>query len=133
EMKPINDRYGHEMGNIALCDTAVLLAGTFRLSDIVGRIGGDEFAALVTDISFDAAGSICERLHTEFQNFNSKRGRPFSLSISVGFTIYDPSQHKSIDQLLADADAEMYHAKRSAKQGLLAFTESASSGHTAVE
>jgi two-component system cell cycle response regulator len=120
-MKPINDRFGHETGNVALCDTASILANTFRVSDIVARIGGDEFAALVTDISFDAAESITTRLQSEFQIFNARRSRPFTLSMSIGFTIYDPAQPKTVDRLLANADAEMYQVKRNAKQGLLAF------------
>ena len=124
DMKPINDRFGHEMGNVALCDTANILANTFRVSDIVGRIGGDEFAALVTDISFEAADSVSNRLQAEFQIFNAQKTRPFILSMSIGFTIYDPAQPKTIERLLADADAEMYLAKRTAKQGLLAFAPS---------
>jgi diguanylate cyclase (GGDEF)-like protein len=124
DMKPINDRFGHETGNVALCDTSNILANTFRVSDIVARIGGDEFAALVTDISFDAAETISTRLQAEFQIFNARRTRPFHLSVSIGFTIYDPAQPKTVERLLADADAEMYQAKRNAKQGLLAFIPS---------
>lgn len=111
-MKAINDTLGHEMGDHALRATADILRGVFGSLDIVARLGGDEFVALVIDASPRTVEELSDRLRAEVRAFNESAGRPFVLSISTGFSLYDPSSPKTIDVMLAEADERMYEAKR---------------------
>jgi len=110
-LKWINDHHGHNEGDQALIDLANILRKTFRESDIVARIGGDEFVVLSE--STDENGEIVlTRLYENIKDHNAKRSRRYDLSISVGTTQFDPEDPISIDELLSKADALMYAQKR---------------------
>ncbi|MGQ9648257.1 MAG: GGDEF domain-containing response regulator [Thermodesulfobacteriota bacterium] len=110
-LKWINDHYGHHEGDQALKDFANILKRTFRESDIVARIGGDEFVVLLE--SKDECGQIVlTRLDENIKHHNAKKSRPYDLSISVGMTQFDPEHPIPVDELLSNADALMYAQKR---------------------
>ena len=110
-LKWINDHHGHNEGDQALKDFANILKKTFRESDIVARIGGDEFVVLLE--SKDENGEIVlTRLDENIKHYNAKKSRHYDLSISVGTTQFDPKYPISIDELLSKADALMYAQKR---------------------
>ena len=110
-LKWINDHYGHAEGDQALIELAEILKKTFRESDIVARIGGDEFVILVE--SPDEHGEIpMSRLHENLKEYNAKGSRRYTLAISVGMAHFDPEYPVSIDELLAKADGSMYEHKR---------------------
>jgi two-component system cell cycle response regulator len=110
-LKWINDHHGHNEGDQTLIDLADILKKTFRESDIIARIGGDEFVVLSE--STDESGEIVlTRLHENIKDYNAKRSRRYTLSISVGTTQFDPKYPVSIDELLSEADASMYAQKR---------------------
>ena len=110
-LKWINDHHGHNEGDQALIDLANILKETFRESDIIARIGGDEFVVLSE--SADENGEIIvTRLYENIEDHNAKRSRRYPLSISVGTTQFDPKYPISIDELLSKADALMYAQKR---------------------
>jgi diguanylate cyclase (GGDEF)-like protein len=110
-LKWINDHYGHQAGDQALIDLAAVLKKTFRESDIIARIGGDEFVVLSE--STDRNGDIAvTRLYENIAEENARGDRPCPLSISVGTTQFDPEHPVSIDELLSKADASMYSQKR---------------------
>jgi two-component system cell cycle response regulator len=110
-LKWINDHHGHNQGDQALIDLANILKKTFRESDIIARIGGDEFVVLSE--STDKNGEIVlTRLYENIKDHNAKRSRCYALSISVGTTQFDPKNPVSIDELLSKADALMYAQKR---------------------
>jgi diguanylate cyclase (GGDEF)-like protein len=110
-LKWINDHHGHNQGDQALIDLANILKKTFRESDIVARIGGDEFVVLSE--STDENGEIVlTRLYENVKDHNAKTSRCYALSISVGATQFDPKYPISIDELLSKADALMYAQKR---------------------
>jgi two-component system cell cycle response regulator len=110
-LKWINDRHGHNQGDQALIDLANILKKTFRESDIIARIGGDEFVVLSE--STDKNGeTVLTRLYENIQDHNAERSRGYALSISVGATQFDPKYPISIDELLSEADALMYAQKR---------------------
>jgi diguanylate cyclase (GGDEF)-like protein len=114
-LKWINDHYGHNEGDQALIDLANILKRTFRESDIIARIGGDEFVVLSE--STDENGKIVmPRLGENIKDYNAKRSRPYTLSISVGTTQFDPNDPISIDELLSKADALMYAQKRKRRE-----------------
>ena len=112
--KNINDELGHSEGDRALIDTGDILKKTFRESDIVGRIGGDEFAVLLTEYSGpDVEGLIVENFMSKVEEFNDNAGREYELLFSIGIASYDNENVCSIDELLMRADELMYKDKRS--------------------
>ncbi len=119
-MKWINDHFGHPEGDRALMEVGAVLAETFRDADIVGRVGGDEFAVLALATLEDSAEAIQNRLQTELKERSLQRGRPYELSLSVGFATYDPEKPVCLDELLSLADARMYEEKRRKAEDLRA-------------
>jgi two-component system, cell cycle response regulator len=110
-LKWINDHHGHNEGDQALIDLANILKKTFRESDIIARIGGDEFVVL-SEITEENGEILMTRLYENIKDYNAKRSRRYTLSISVGTTQFDPKYPISIDELLSKADALMYAQKR---------------------
>jgi diguanylate cyclase (GGDEF)-like protein/PAS domain S-box-containing protein len=111
-LKWINDTLGHQEGDHALLDIAAILKETFRESDIIGRMGGDEFAILALDTGEVNPETLTSRLQNCMEGFNQKVTRPFHLSISMGMAHYNPDHPLGIDQLIAVADRLMYEQKR---------------------
>lgn len=123
EMKNINDTLGHKAGDQALIDIAGLLRKTFRSSDIIARIGGDEFTALIIDPqSPDIEKIINNKLQNSLNIHNKEMKRDYTLSVSMGFAHFDPKRPSSTDQLLAQADARMYEDKQRQRSGKSATT-----------
>jgi two-component system cell cycle response regulator len=114
-LKQINDTLGHSGGDAALLETAHLLQETFRESDILARVGGDEFAVLAVEMAEDRADILTARLQRELAAHNARANRAYQLSLSVGITRYDPDSPCTIDELLARADGLMYEEKRRRK------------------
>ena len=110
-MKQINDRLGHEAGDKALVDTAAILRSSFRRSDIIGRIGGDEFAVLLTGVS-NTDNVIVDNLLNNLHLFNEQNDGSYELSISIGLAQYDHAHPLALDGLLAGADRAMYEQKK---------------------
>ena len=112
-MKAINDKLGHTAGDQALIDTAAILKDNFRESDIIARIGGDEFAVLLTEHSgSDIEHIITTNIKNHLINHNTRGLRNYELSFSMGVVYYDPKNPCSIDNLLTKADAFIYDAKK---------------------
>lgn len=112
-MKWINDNLGHLEGDIALKETADVLRKTFRESDIIARIGGDEFVVLGITGSETSEGTIKDRFNTMLQNHNNrKKNNSYRLSTSIGVITYDSLDCISIRDLLDRADKLMYEQKR---------------------
>jgi diguanylate cyclase (GGDEF)-like protein/PAS domain S-box-containing protein len=115
-LKTINDNLGHRAGDQALLDTVDLLEGTFRKSDIIARIGGDEFAVLLTEHSqTDIENVIVSNLRENLKIHNERAGRKYELSFSTGISHYDPEHPCSIGDLLNQADTLMYKDKKQYK------------------
>ncbi len=115
DMKAINDTFGHPLGDLALIDTANLLRETFRTSDIVARIGGDEFAVVVLDCPKHEANTLQQRFAAALLAFSAKLNRSYSLSISLGIAHYEPESAMTLDDLIAAADHAMYEVKQARK------------------
>jgi diguanylate cyclase (GGDEF)-like protein len=111
-LKQINDTLGHREGDVALVETATLLRKTFRESDVVARLGGDEFAVLALEIGGRSADTWRQRLDANLDALNAGWSRGYRLALSLGVATYDPRFPRSMEDLLAQADAEMYAAKR---------------------
>lgn len=112
-MKGINDTFGHREGDLALIEIADVLRATFRESDVVARIGGDEFAVLAIESGGREAEPLLTRLATAIAERNGRGHREYPLSLSIGATVYDPDHPCVVEELIARADARMYEQKRS--------------------
>jgi diguanylate cyclase (GGDEF)-like protein/PAS domain S-box-containing protein len=111
-MKWINDTLGHKEGDRAILDTANILRQTFRESDIIARMGGDEFAVLAIDVADMNPDILSDRLEQLIATHNTKVNRPFRLSMSRGVAVYDPASPVSLDELMSQSDRLMYIHKK---------------------
>jgi len=112
-LKSINDRCGRVDGDALLVCCAEVLKMTFRESDIIARIGGDEFAVLACCDSNDSRDAILKRLQSSIDLMNRDVLASYRLSLSVGASRFDPANPKSLGELLAAADLEMMQQKLS--------------------
>ena len=112
DMKGINDRYGHEQGDLAIRTVSSVMKGSCRKSDFKMRYGGDEFVIITEAGKADLKGRLIEN----FRKVNESGELPFYLSVSIGDYTVSDSSPKSLDDLLRAADALMYREKRRKKQ-----------------
>lgn len=113
-LKRINDSLGHNAGDEAIRCAARALETSFRTTDVVARLAGDEMVALAPECRPEAARAMMERVHAALDSLPNK---PCPLSMSIGYVVYDPCEEiLSVDELLARADAEMYARKRAHKR-----------------
>ena len=116
ELKQINDEFGHATGDLALVEAAAVLRKTYRSVDIIARLGGDEFTAFPLEAGSDNASLLLNRLQEAIDRNNAEATRPYKLSISVGISRFDPERCQTIQQLLEEADQELYARKRERQQ-----------------
>jgi diguanylate cyclase (GGDEF)-like protein/PAS domain S-box-containing protein len=112
DLKEINDTHGHAAGDRALAGFAAVLRKTFRGSDILARIGGDEFAVLTTETPEADDRTLTARLQVNLDAHNAAGNRPYLVSASVGVIRHDPKKPRGINELLNEADQIMYANKR---------------------
>lgn len=113
--KSINDNHGHSTGDIAL-QTAVDAAQTgCRDSDLIGRLGGEEFGILLEGCSADKGQRIAESCRKEIERTNATLSHPFTLTASFGIASSDAQKTFSFDELFEHADSALYRAKHSGK------------------
>ncbi|MBE3130322.1 MAG: diguanylate cyclase [Acidobacteria bacterium] len=119
DLKKINDTGGHRMGDRALVEIAFILKNSFRESDIVGRLGGDEFSVLAMEATDMNVNILTARLQEKLDLFNSRSSAEagFSLSASVGVCTREPENPATVEEMLSRADLLMYEQKRSKKSG----------------
>ena len=120
KFKQINDGYGHEAGDHVLKKVAALLADSFRSTDYPARIGGDEFAVILTDLSANPK----ELVQTKIRNMNELLKNPNDdlppVSLSVGGAY---SEIGFTDDLYKKADAALYQVKEHGRCGCRFFDE----------
>jgi diguanylate cyclase (GGDEF)-like protein len=112
QFKRVNDSLGHLKGDAFLICCAEVLRNTFRASDIIARIGGDEFVILAQEGTENGSGAIFERLESALRSLNDNVDSTLKLSLSVGAARFDPQNPVSLGELMALADREMFERKR---------------------
>lgn len=121
--KPINDRYGHDVGDRTLVEMAARMTQVLRAGDTVARTGGDEFVLLLTDL---AGTADCERTARELLEAIALPvvaiDTPITLSASLGIAIH-PDDSDDPDSLLRYADQAMYAAKRLGRNQFVFYGE----------
>jgi two-component system cell cycle response regulator len=112
-LKGVNDAFGHQNGDVLLADLADLMKATFRASDVIGRVGGDEFCILLAD---EGARSVAAtRLREAIERHNASARRRFHLSCSIGVVSLRPTVDSTLADLLSQADQAMYTEKHGAR------------------
>jgi diguanylate cyclase (GGDEF)-like protein/PAS domain S-box-containing protein len=111
-LKGINDRWGHLAGSQAIIAAAHILSATFRDSDIIARFGGDEFVVLAMDSDVHDRDKVLERLQAQCDLHNLQANAPYQISMSIGVAHCTAERVCSLDELLAQADAQMYVHKQ---------------------
>jgi diguanylate cyclase (GGDEF)-like protein len=111
KLKDINDSFGHTIGSNILSDTGKILKATFRESDVLGRVGGDEFA-VAGQFSQAAITVAVHRLRESVAQRNARVAKEPLLSLSLGHVTCEPDDEDTLDDLLDKADFAMYDEKR---------------------
>jgi diguanylate cyclase (GGDEF)-like protein/PAS domain S-box-containing protein len=122
DFKTINDSLGHGAGDETLIDVAKRLSDSIRSSDTAARFGGDEFVVLLEDLdSTDTAIEVAERVLEDMRQPLMVAGKELVVRGSIGISIMPGSSTIGADELIRDADAAMYIAKRDGKGGYRMF------------
>lgn len=118
--KEINDTYGHAAGDRALTTFARLAADGLRTDDVIGRLGGEEFAILLTGASCQSAGAVAERIRSAFEQVSIELddGQLVTATVSGGLAVADPAI-ADIDVLLLAADRSLYRAKQQGRNRIV--------------
>ena len=115
--KQVNDTLGHAAGDDVIIEIASAIRSTFRSTDIIGRIGGDEFLVLMKDIrSLSLVGQKARDLVEALQYVHRNETTTLHLTASVGISLYH-GDRKPLKTLCAEADAALYRAKAAGKNG----------------
>lgn len=118
--KQINDRYGHAVGDRVIRRFADQCRETLRASDLCGRLGGEEFAALLPDTALADALQVAERLRTAVADTRlAIEGGALSFTVSIGLAQWRPGEHE-IDEVLSRADKQLYQAKHEGRNRIAA-------------
>jgi diguanylate cyclase (GGDEF)-like protein/PAS domain S-box-containing protein len=113
--KPVNDNFGHEVGDHLLTQVAQRLKGALRSNDSVARLGGDEFALLISDFKTQSElGELLNRMLESVAMPYLIHGHTIKISMSLGATIF-PNDNAEPDALLSHADAALYLAKQAGR------------------
>jgi diguanylate cyclase (GGDEF)-like protein len=111
-LKRVNDTRGHAAGDTLIADAAKVLVHVFRESDVVGRVGGDEFAVFALLDEQDGTNAVNTRLHAAIEKYNSQLVPSMRLSMSIGIEELPCESDTALDVLLSRADRAMYERKR---------------------
>ena len=128
--KRVNDVFGHAAGDTCIRHVASLAKEVFRASDVFGRIGGEEFGAVLADVSLDTALLVAERLSEVVRSTPCdvasvlRRAETVDVTISVGVAVCDIGSR--LELIMQQADSALYQAKRAGRDRVLSFEQSQS-------
>lgn len=117
-LKSINDTYGHQEGDKAIKEAAKVLKDTFRTSDLIARIGGDEFSVLAINASRDGIETITNRLNANIARQNQS-DRDYPLAISFGIERFDANSDMPLNEMLQQADQALYKKKNNKRGSMM--------------
>ncbi len=122
-LKIINDRFGHDDGDYSLKTIADILVRSFRTSDIIGRIGGDEFAVFALLNNTDNVNVIINRINMTSDSFNKSCPKPYYINMSLGIYPFVCSQNIQLSSILDNADEMLYKQKKEKRKNVLKYPE----------
>jgi diguanylate cyclase (GGDEF)-like protein len=114
--KNINDSYGHRVGDEILREVADIIKKNSRVSDIIGRYGGEEFCITLLDISVEEANLVCERIRQAVDsNIFTTKEHSIHITLSIGNCFKYPENPCGYEEVIIQADKALYQAKRLGK------------------
>ena len=115
--KSINDIWGHSAGDDILRSVATVLKKRLRESDLLGRVGGEEFLAVLPETNLEGARILAENLRTAVEQHTVRvvGTERISVTISLGIAIVDKPQPGEIDAYIKQADRALYHSKHAGR------------------
>ena len=116
--KKVNDTYGHSVGDLVLVEAASCLKRNVRTEDVVGRMGGEEFLAIITDCTVEEVTSIAERVRKEVENLSIKVD-DIELKITISGGTAHSSEKGNVDELINLADERLYIAKENGRNQII--------------
>lgn len=116
DLKKANDQYGHTVGDELIIKVAHILKETIRESDILCRMGGDEFLVILQRCNMEQSLQVWDNIQKKIKENNEKSSSRMPIQISRGFAEYDPQKPVSVDELIVKADEEMYRYKKRTKK-----------------
>ena len=117
DLKSVNDNFGHQEGDKLLQQVSDILQYALRRNDKVVRLGGDEFLLILPQSDKDSAEKIWLRIKEKFKQATVSNKKDYNISASHGAAEYSPKYEKNLDQLINEADNEMYKEKKELKAG----------------
>lgn len=128
EFKPVNDAYGHHVGDLLLKEAALRMQGCVRGSDTVSRVGGDEFIVLLPIIEeVEGAVAVAEKIRNALSQPFKIAGHTTQISSSIGISFY-PESGSENETLLEHADIAMYHAKQCGRNNVQLYHQGIQKG-----
>jgi diguanylate cyclase (GGDEF)-like protein len=119
-LKQINDIFGHTEGDFAIRTEAEILRSSFRSHDIIGRVGGDEFAVLCfAENGLLPIEKITERIRNITDSFNSNSSKPYYVEFSFGFISFNCSSNLNFNDILSEADEKLYIDKKNKRNSVM--------------
>ena len=114
--KKVNDTYGHFVGDVILRDVASILAKSVRMSDTVGRYGGEEFGIVLPEIDLETTYNVCERIRKSVEEYNFYAdNNTVRTTISIGICHKDTGSAIQSVEMVKRADDALYQAKRNGR------------------
>ncbi|BEP28430.1 sensor domain-containing diguanylate cyclase [Helicovermis profundi] len=115
-LKKVNDTMGHDFGDELITIVTKVINDEVRESDIVSRLGGDEFLIVFPNTTIDEAEVVLKRINNEYSELNTFANRGYDISVSYGYSEYHGEVEKSHDSIIIEADKNMYNMKKKFKQ-----------------
>ena len=112
-LKIANDKYGHKIGDWLITTIGNTATELLRSSDVIARIGGDEFLIIIPECDSLAASEKMREIQQKLVEISSSEEKPFHIGFSFGVVSYSPDSTKSAEELISEADKLMYENKRS--------------------
>ena len=124
EFKKVNDTFGHETGDLALQQVASVMSTSLREIDILGRMGGEEFAVLLPNTSLEEALLLAERVRQSIENISFEKIKgELKITASIGVASFT-DEMSDIDDLIRNADNALYQAKANGRNCVVAYNKS---------
>lgn len=122
--KKVNDTYGHAVGDLVLQELARVMTATVREEDVLGRIGGEEFAVLLRHMALDQALDVAERLRDQVEQLHVvvPEGDPIRFTVSLGVAMLSTAEH-DLSDLFKKADIALYAAKQQGRNRVVHYTD----------
>lgn len=111
-LKIINDRYGHEEGDVSLKFIAETLSDVVQNRGVVGRIGGDEFACIADYVEEDEGEALITDIYARFDSYNAGSSKPYNLTVSAGARLLRSTEKLTLKEALTQADEKLYEVKK---------------------